>query len=326
MRVRATARALGRNGLAAEETKSTVGLREVRTRFAVATTLMREMNFNTGLRGVLFEAQHYARMGAAVWLYGWLVLRQTHQTGEIGHVLGGAPIAYREIEEETGFNRRTLETWMRVLRREGYIETQSVPSGISVRILKAKKHLASAPRSFAQVRVRGVAEGVREAAYGATRSRVGNGCESDLREVDAPPIGSSSVVRIKDKSSVEIHTPVENSAHVKESIESETRLPEDHESNRNPSWLRQIKTQLRNHNPMPGPARDAFGNFQNPRAQQAEPLATQNEWPEQRTSARPASQQQFSSQERKRFRALRRERDEQTRRDLYVGTGPEGRR
>lgn len=99
---------------------------------------MRENNYNTGLRGVLFEAKHYARMGSAVWLYGWLVLRQTHQTGTVGWVLGGAPIHYREIEEETGFNRRTLERWMKDLRRQKYIETAVVDSGITVKILNAK--------------------------------------------------------------------------------------------------------------------------------------------------------------------------------------------
>ena len=46
---------------------------------------------------------------------------------------------YREIEEETGFNRRTLERWMRDLRRAGYIETKIAPAGIIVRITKAKK-------------------------------------------------------------------------------------------------------------------------------------------------------------------------------------------
>jgi hypothetical protein len=101
---------------------------------------MRERDFNTGLRGVLFEAKHYARMGPAIRLYGWLVLRQTHQSQGVGYVLGGAPVTYREIESETGFNRRTLEAWMRVLRREGYVQTHNLPAGISVRILKAKKH------------------------------------------------------------------------------------------------------------------------------------------------------------------------------------------
>jgi hypothetical protein len=100
---------------------------------------MRGKDFNAGLRGVLFEAKHHARMGAAVWLYGWLVLRETRQVGTTGLVLGGRPVSYREIEEETGFQRKTLERWMRVLRRQGYIETRAVQSGIVVRITKAKK-------------------------------------------------------------------------------------------------------------------------------------------------------------------------------------------
>jgi hypothetical protein len=100
---------------------------------------MRGKDFNAGLRGVLFEAKHHARMGAAIWLYGWLVLRETRQVGATGLVLGGRPVSYREIEEETGFGRKTLERWMRVLRRQGYIETRVVQSGIVVRITKAKK-------------------------------------------------------------------------------------------------------------------------------------------------------------------------------------------
>jgi hypothetical protein len=91
---------------------------------------MREKNFSTGLQGVLFEARHYAQMGSAVWLYGWLVLRQTHQSGDVGWVLGGAPVSYLEIEEETKFNRRTLERWMRDLRRAGYIQTTTVQGGL----------------------------------------------------------------------------------------------------------------------------------------------------------------------------------------------------
>src|SRR5277367_1765537 len=100
---------------------------------------MRGKDFNAGLRGVLFEARHYERMGAAIWLYGWLVLRQTRQQGTVGWVLGGAPVRYREIEEETGFNPRTLERWMQVLRRHGYVETEAVAGGVTVRIMKAKK-------------------------------------------------------------------------------------------------------------------------------------------------------------------------------------------
>jgi len=100
---------------------------------------MRGKDYNTGLRGVLFEFRHYERMGAAIWLYGWLVLRQTHQQGSRGWVLGGSSVSYREIEEETGFNARTLERWMQVLRRAGYVETEATPGGVIISITKAKK-------------------------------------------------------------------------------------------------------------------------------------------------------------------------------------------
>ncbi len=108
---------------------------------------MRAKDFNAGLRGVLFEAKHYAQMGSAVWLYGWLVLRQTRQVGATGLVLGGRPVSYREIESETGFPRKTLERWMRVLRRAGYVETRAVPAGIVIRITKAKKFPQDFPAS-----------------------------------------------------------------------------------------------------------------------------------------------------------------------------------
>jgi hypothetical protein len=74
------------------------------------------------------------------------VLRQTHQSGSLGWVLGGSPISYREIEEETGFNRRTLERWMKMLRRHGYIETEAAPAGIIIRITKGKKSSTGRPQ------------------------------------------------------------------------------------------------------------------------------------------------------------------------------------
>lgn len=150
---------------------------------------MREKNFHCGLRGVLFEARHYARMGSAVWLYGWLVLRQTHQTGEVGWVLGGAPVSYREIEEETGFNRRTLERWMCALRREGYIETEPTPGGVVVRITKAKKY-AQPGRAFA--------EGGRKYAWGRPRNRGADAGEDVQNAKDAGGISSELVGREKE--------------------------------------------------------------------------------------------------------------------------------
>jgi hypothetical protein len=151
---------------------------------------MRGKDYNAGLRGVLFEARHHRRMGAAVWLYGWLVLRQTHQQGDLGWVLGGSPISYREIEEETGFNCRTLERWMHALRREGYIETEAAAAGVIVRITKAKKFPQGGRNS---------AYGVRKVVGGATQRCVPNGSNPEWNHRTASRIGSSSVVRSQEK-------------------------------------------------------------------------------------------------------------------------------
>ena len=71
----------------------------------------------------------------------------------MGLVLGGCPVSYREIEEETGFARKTLERWMRVLRREGYVVTQAVPSGVIVRITKAKKWAPTPAHATEQIAI-----------------------------------------------------------------------------------------------------------------------------------------------------------------------------
>jgi hypothetical protein len=149
---------------------------------------MRGKDFNTGLRGVLFEARHYERMGSAVWLYAWLVLRQTHQSGSTGWVLGGAPVRYREIEEETGFNVRTLERWMQILRRHGYVDTEPVPGGLIVRITKAKKHSQTARNPAASgtaETLRGAADGIRKLANAARNSAEGDtqNCVAGRREI-----------------------------------------------------------------------------------------------------------------------------------------------
>jgi hypothetical protein len=165
---------------------------------------MRGKDYSTGLRGVLFEERHYARMGAAIWLYGWLVLRQTHQSGQIGFVLGGAPVRYREIEEETGFNRRTLERWLSTLRRQGYIETTVVESGVSIRIMNAKKFPQGARKS---------AEGVRNSAGRGTQNCGANTYQNHTREQLANGMGSSFLVRTREKerdAQREIHSYNEN--------------------------------------------------------------------------------------------------------------------
>jgi hypothetical protein len=193
---------------------------------------MREKNFSTGLRGVLFEARHYAQMGSAVWLYGWLVLRQTHQSGDVGWVLGGAPVSYLEIEEETGFNRRTLERWMRDLRRAGYIQTITVQGGLSIRITKAKK--------FPQA-VRKSAEGVRRSAGSDTRNCGASTHQVFTREQLAEGMNSLSIVRMK-----EIEAQRQSCGNRDENLNGNAKpSPNPYDKKRNPSCLE--AKQNRNH-------------------------------------------------------------------------------
>jgi hypothetical protein len=302
---------------------------------------MREKNFNTGLRGVLFEARHYARMGSAIWLYGWLVLRQTHQTGTTGWVLGGAPVSYREIESETGFNRRTLERWMSLLRRNDYIETEAAPGGVIVRILKAKKHSQGSrvgnPNDVQ--RVRKFAETARRVAERGPQRCVANCGKAYEDERITVRIGSSSVVRIEDKEQRDIHRAVEIAAslqseklaacptvgqnHVAEEIRQCERrefqqqfcnVVENHDLKNSYSEKDNTTPQLQRH--------EQYGNQQPGN----ESIEKQNQRPAENRVTRPPTQQNFPWQLRERMRLLRAERDEAVRRELAVGTGPEVRR
>jgi hypothetical protein len=302
---------------------------------------MREKNYNTGLRGVLFEERHYARMGSAIWLYGWLVLRQTHQTGSTGWVLGGAPVTYREIECETGFNRRTLERWMSLLRRNDYIATEAAPGGVVVRILKAKKHLQG-PRlgtpADAQ-RARKVAETVRRVAGGGPQSCVAIRNQSHRDERIAERIGSSLVERIKERAQQEIHRAVDIGASLPSDRSREDRTihqdqaAEEIQNCERREFQQQFRNALQKHDLKSSYSEktntasqtrncDEHGNYQhtlNPTEKRIQRTA-------ECQPTRPPTQQTFPWQLRERMRLLRAERDEAVRRELAVGTGPEVRR
>jgi hypothetical protein len=287
---------------------------------------MRGRDFNTGLRGVLFDARHYERMGSAVWLYAWLVLRQTHQTGSTGRVLGGAPVRYREIEEETGFNVRTLERWMRILRRHGYVETEPVPGGLIVRITKAKKHAQTA-RNLA---VGGAAETLRRAADGIRKlaDAPRNSAEGDthncvarrpeISENTHVPTGicSSSVEESLERYPVVSPEQDRRSAHdwQRIALQGETKSPSQRENqiqiqNLKPSCSgeKQNQESIETANT----TRDLF----------AEPGRSPS------VRVRPPQQSWLAIAEaRLQQQRLRADRDEAVRRELRVGAGPEVRR
>ena len=97
-------------------------------------------HLNSGIRGGLWDAKHYERMGAAVWLFGWLVHRQTQQRHGEGLVLRGKPLSYEAIAADTGFDERTLRRWMQTLRKHGYVSLKhSCYKTMVIRVLNAKK-------------------------------------------------------------------------------------------------------------------------------------------------------------------------------------------
>jgi len=302
---------------------------------------MREKNYNTGLRGVLFEERHYARMGSAIWLYGWLVLRQTHQTGTTGWVLGGAPITYREIECETGLSRRTLERWMSVLRRHAYIATQAEPGGVIVRIMKAKKHLQGArPGNPVDAqRARKVAETVRRVAGGGPQRCVASRDESHGDEQFADRIGSSFVGRIKEKDLREIHRAVEIAASLQPDTPREdqpihqNQAAEEIQHCERLEFQQQFRNALQKHDLKSSYSEQTNTARQTPNRDQHEnqqqtlnSIQKRNQRPAESYPTRPPTQQTFPWQLRERMRLLRAERDDAVRRELAVGTGPEMRR
>ncbi|MGH9865357.1 MAG: hypothetical protein ACRD4H_08085 [Candidatus Acidiferrales bacterium] len=101
---------------------------------------MRGKNLNCGIRGGLWDEAHLERMGPAVWLFGWLVHRQTREHNGVGLVLGGSALTYKIISEDTGMAVRTLKRWMARLGRSGYVRVKHTTyKRMIIQITKAKK-------------------------------------------------------------------------------------------------------------------------------------------------------------------------------------------
>lgn len=101
---------------------------------------MRGKHLNSGIRGGLWDDAHLERMGPAVWLFGWLVHRQTRERQGVGLVLGGSPLTYEIIRQDTGMPVRTLKRWMARLTRVGYVRVaHAAHKRMVIEIIKAKK-------------------------------------------------------------------------------------------------------------------------------------------------------------------------------------------
>lgn len=109
-------------------------------------------NFWVGVKGGLVAEKHYYAMKDAVWLFLWLVLRQTglNESGE-GIVNYGHPITRQEITENTGFADWRIERWTDRLRRTDYIRTEKSGNSGLIFFVLAGKHKTKRAREAAKM-------------------------------------------------------------------------------------------------------------------------------------------------------------------------------
>jgi hypothetical protein len=107
-----------------------------------------EGNFSVGLSNALLEPKHYRAMGDALWLYTYLLDRQTRRLDKngSGQVAGGVPIRDPDIAGTIGSSGRTISRWRTRLKLHGYITTRRTPYGYCYAITKPKKWMKSAER------------------------------------------------------------------------------------------------------------------------------------------------------------------------------------
>ena len=84
----------------------------------------------------LLEAHHFRNIGEALWVYLWVLNRQTRADGS---VLGGAPVSCRQIGDELGCSERSIRRHVRRLEDRGYVETSRTPSGFRITVRLQKK-------------------------------------------------------------------------------------------------------------------------------------------------------------------------------------------
>ncbi len=77
------------------------------------------------------SGKHHLAMRQAIWLYLYLLLAANRRNGMLFRKIS-------TIEKGTGFNRRNIGRWMKILRDQGYIETHSTGRFLQIVIKKWK--------------------------------------------------------------------------------------------------------------------------------------------------------------------------------------------
>ncbi len=83
--------------------------------------------------GLVMDAQgaHHKKIKSAVWLYLYLLLNADRKSGFLKRKI-------KTVCLDTGINSRTIKRWLRLLKRNGYIEMRSTGRCVHVQITKWK--------------------------------------------------------------------------------------------------------------------------------------------------------------------------------------------
>lgn len=132
------------------------------------------------------EGKHRKKMGTAIWLFLWLVKRQTSPDGMVCY---GRPLDTRQIAADLEETDRNVRRHFARLAAGTYAEVRQTPAGPIVRILNAKKQFKASPRaaeprtelSVAEVRLTEVPPARTEMSVDAPRVAAGEGYEATAR-------------------------------------------------------------------------------------------------------------------------------------------------
>jgi len=87
----------------------------------------------------LLEAKHRKRIGEALWEFLWCLDRITQERDGVGLVLGGKPVACKDVADGFDVNERTVRRHFDQLERESYIERTLAPHGYTIRVRNSHK-------------------------------------------------------------------------------------------------------------------------------------------------------------------------------------------
>jgi hypothetical protein len=93
-------------------------------------------------RGLFVDpaGKHYRAMGQALWLYGYLIVHADRRAGTLYRTVA-------TVARDMQVSERTIQAWLALLRRHGYIRTKTTGRALAIWIEKWRPIMKEARRS-----------------------------------------------------------------------------------------------------------------------------------------------------------------------------------